>query len=60
MRRTVLPETLTARGFYRSHPVLEVNTRRCSNREQREAELIEALACTRLHLAAPVDPTRSA
>jgi hypothetical protein len=33
-----------------------VNTRRCANREQREAELIEALAFTRLHLAAPVEP----
>jgi sugar phosphate isomerase/epimerase len=52
-------ETLTARGFT-GNVVLEVNTRRCPNREQREAELIEALAFTRLHLAAPVDPTRSA
>jgi sugar phosphate isomerase/epimerase len=52
-------ETLTARGFS-GNVVLEVNTRRCSNRQQRESELIEALAFTRLHLAAPVDPPQHA
>ena len=35
--------------------VLEVNTRRCSNRREREADLAEALAFTRLHLAAAVE-----
>ena len=46
-------ETLAQRGFGGS-VVLEVNTRRCQNRDQREADLMEALAFTRLHLAAPV------
>ena len=33
--------------------VVEVNTRRCDDRAEREADLAEALAYTRLHLAAP-------
>ncbi|HUR72906.1 MAG TPA: sugar phosphate isomerase/epimerase, partial [Sporichthya sp.] len=47
-------ETLARRGFTGS-VVLEVNTRRCSNRREREADLAEALAFTRLHLAAAVE-----
>jgi len=33
--------------------VVEVNTRKCDDRAEREADLAEALAFTRLHLAAP-------
>ncbi len=47
-------ETLARRGFTGS-VVLKVNTRRCSNRREREADLAEALAFTRLHLAAAVE-----
>jgi len=47
-------EALTRNGFT-GNVVLEVNTRRCANRAAREAELIEALAFTRLNLAAPVE-----
>jgi sugar phosphate isomerase/epimerase len=43
-----------ARGGFAGSVVLEVNTRRCANREQREADLMEALAFTRLHMAASV------
>jgi sugar phosphate isomerase/epimerase len=46
-------EVLAVRGFAGS-VVLEINTRRATNREEREAELMEALAFTRLHMAAPV------
>ena len=35
--------------------VVEVSTRRCEDRFEREADLAEALAFTRLNLAAPVD-----
>jgi sugar phosphate isomerase/epimerase len=35
--------------------VVEVNTRKCDDRAEREADLAEALAYTRLHLAAPAD-----
>jgi sugar phosphate isomerase/epimerase len=38
---------------YGGHVVLEVNTRRATSREQREADLAEALAFTRLNLATP-------
>jgi sugar phosphate isomerase/epimerase len=48
-------EQLTRAGFS-GNVVLEVNTRRCANRSEREAELIEALAFTRLNLAASVEP----
>ena len=34
------------------HLVLEVNTRRCANRAEREEDLMEGLAFTRLHFAA--------
>lgn len=36
---------------YGGHVVLEVNTRRAANRAEREADLAEALAFARLHLA---------
>jgi len=51
-------ERLAGRGF-RGSVVLEVNTRRSPNREQRESELAEALAFTRLYLAAPVETGRT-
>jgi sugar phosphate isomerase/epimerase len=40
--------------------VVEVNTRRADDRAEREADLAEALAYTRLHLAAPAATDRSA
>ena len=40
--------------------VVEVNTRRCEDRAEREADLAEALAYTRLHLAAPADSDQTA
>ena len=33
---------------------VEVNTRKCKTRQEREAELAECLAFARLHLAAPL------
>jgi sugar phosphate isomerase/epimerase len=36
--------------------VVEVNTRKCLDRQEREADLAEALAFTRLNLAAPAWP----
>jgi sugar phosphate isomerase/epimerase len=51
-----LLETLAAAGWTGS-VVLEVSTRKAPNRAQREADLAEALAFTRLHLAAASDPT---
>lgn len=47
-----LLESLAARAFD-GLVVVEVSTRRCSDRAEREADLAEALAFTRLHLAAP-------
>lgn len=41
-----------AESGYQGHIVLEVNTRRAANREERIEDLAEALAFTRLHLAA--------
>lgn len=38
---------------YAGHVVVEINTRRCDSREERESDLAEALAYTRLNLAAP-------
>lgn len=52
----VLLERLAKRGFAGS-VVLEVNTRRSPTREAREADLAEALAFTRLHLAAALEPS---
>src|SRR3954466_4287698 len=40
--------------------VVEVNTRKCEDRAEREADLAEALAYTRLHLAAPAELDSSA
>jgi sugar phosphate isomerase/epimerase len=47
-----LLESLAARGFD-GHVVVEINTRRAESRAEREADLAEALAYTRLYLAAP-------
>ncbi len=44
-----------ARGGYAGTVVLEVNTRRAVNRDEREADLAEGLAFARLNLAAPAD-----
>src|SRR3954465_11753411 len=49
-----LLERLARQGFDGT-VVVEVNTRRADNRADREADLAEALAFTRLNLAAPVD-----
>jgi sugar phosphate isomerase/epimerase len=46
-------ELLAGRGFA-GNVVVEINTRRVATRAEREADLAEALAFTRLHLAAPV------
>ena len=54
-----LLEGLADRGFD-GLVVVEVNTRKCADRPEREADLAEALAYTRLHLAAPVDTDRTA
>jgi sugar phosphate isomerase/epimerase len=45
-------EGLAVQGFA-GVVVVEVNTRKCESRAEREADLAEALAYTRLHLAAP-------
>ncbi|HEY9389653.1 MAG TPA: sugar phosphate isomerase/epimerase [Mycobacteriales bacterium] len=45
-------ESLAERRFDGS-VIVEINTRRAVNREEREFDLAEALAFTRLHLAAP-------
>ncbi|PZS01454.1 MAG: AP endonuclease [Pseudonocardiales bacterium] len=45
-------ERLARKGF-RGNVVVEANTRRVFGRSEREADLAEALAFTRLHLAAP-------
>lgn len=47
-----LLERLAANGFDGT-VVVEINTRRAESRDQREADLAEALAFTRLNLAAP-------
>jgi sugar phosphate isomerase/epimerase len=49
-----LLESLARRGFAGT-VVVEINTRRAESRPDREADLAEALAFTRLHLAAPAD-----
>ncbi len=49
-----LLEGLATRDF-RGLVVVEVNTRKCENRQERERDLAEALAFTRLHLSAPVE-----
>ena len=40
-----------ARTGFAGHVVLEINTRRCANREEREADLAESLEFARAHLA---------
>ncbi|HEY2165600.1 MAG TPA: sugar phosphate isomerase/epimerase [Jatrophihabitantaceae bacterium] len=50
-------ERLAARGFD-GHVIVEVNTRRALDRDEREADLAEALAFCRLHLVA--QPTAAA
>jgi sugar phosphate isomerase/epimerase len=47
-----LLERLAGAGFS-GHVVVEVNTRRAMSAAEREADLAEALAFTRLHLASP-------
>jgi len=42
---------------FAGHIILEVNLRRSVSRAQREADLAESLAFSRLHLAAPVTPS---
>jgi sugar phosphate isomerase/epimerase len=52
-----LLERLAASGFAGT-VVVEVNTRRAESRPEREADLAEALAFTRLYLAAPAETSR--
>ena len=54
-----LLEGLAVQGFD-GLVVVEVNTRKCEDRAEREADLAEALAFTRLHLAAPAEADTSA
>jgi len=54
-----LLESLARQGFDGT-VVVEINTRRADTRADREADLAEALAFTRLHLAAPADVDTSA
>ncbi len=49
-----LLEGLAVQGFD-GLVVVEVNTRKCEDRAERESDLAEALAFTRLNLAAPAD-----
>ncbi|MDT0308908.1 sugar phosphate isomerase/epimerase [Streptomyces sp. DSM 44917] len=53
-----LLERLAATG-YAGHVVVEVNTRRCATPEARRADLAEALAFTRLHMATAEPPGRA-
>jgi sugar phosphate isomerase/epimerase len=48
-----LLEQLAVSGFTGT-VVVEINTRRAEGRTERETDIAEALAFTRLHLAAPV------
>ena len=45
---------------FEGHIVLEINTRKASDREARELDLVEALAFTRLNFAAAPDPDEQA
>ncbi|MCW2868242.1 MAG: sugar phosphate isomerase/epimerase [Marmoricola sp.] len=45
-------EHLAATGF-EGHVVAEINTRKAGDREQREVDLLESLAFSKLHFAAP-------
>lgn len=49
-----------ARSEFDGLVVVEVSTRRVSDRAEREADLAEALAYTRLHLAAPAEDVSAA
>ena len=42
--------SLLAETHFAGHVVIEINTRRCSDRAEREVDLAEALAFTQLHL----------
>lgn len=53
-----LLEGLAVQGFD-GLVVVEVNTRKCENRAEREGDLAEALAFTRLNLAAPLQTDTS-
>ena len=53
-----LLEGLAVQGFD-GLVVVEVNTRKCEDRAERETDLAEALAFTRLNLAAPLTDTTS-
>ncbi len=44
-----------ARSDFQGHIVAEINTRKAGTREAREVDLLEALAFSRLHFAAPVE-----
>ena len=44
--------TMLAEREFAGHVVLEINTRRCTTREEREADLVESLAFAREHLGA--------
>ncbi len=48
-----------AREGFDGHVVLEINTRRCATREERESDLRESLAFAREHLATVADPQES-
>ncbi len=52
-------EHLASSGFD-GHVVLEINSRKCPTRASREEDLAESLALTRLHLAAPAQPSFAA
>ncbi|MDQ6936465.1 MAG: sugar phosphate isomerase/epimerase [Actinomycetota bacterium] len=52
-------ETLAERGFA-GHVIVEVNTRKAAGPQDREADLAQALAFCRLHLAAPAGDGRRA
>ncbi len=54
-----LLEGLAVQGFD-GLVVAEINTRKCEDRAEREADLAEALAFTRLNLAAPAEADTSA
>ena len=49
---------LLAERDYAGHVVVEINTRRCDSRDEREADLAEALAFTRLNMVAPPSAER--
>ena len=54
------PNTKLLRVSFDGLVVAEVSTRKSEDRAEREADLAEALAFTRLHLAAPAATDRTA